>query len=141
MPETSNPAAEKWTGGCRCKKIQFTVTGKPDWPHGCSCPDCKTRGGGPMQWWIGFPLDGLTWTNNVEPTWYDTFPGKTKRGFCPNCGSNLAAFDYGDTTIGINVPALDQQDDPRLVPIAQSFRGDAVAWLPQIVDNQHSTAD
>jgi hypothetical protein len=42
--------------------------------------------------------------------------------------------------IGINLSALDDQDDPRLVPINQSFRGDAVAWLAQVPDTQHSTA-
>jgi hypothetical protein len=138
---TTHPAGdnETWTGGCRCGKIRFTVAGEPDYPHVCSCTDCKVRGGGPMQWWVGFPLAGLTWTGEQEPTWYDTFPGETKRGFCATCGSHVAALDYGDDTIGINVTALDQHDDPRLTPVNQSFRPDAVSWLPQVPDTQHST--
>jgi hypothetical protein len=130
-----------WTGGCLCQNIRFQVTGEPDYPHVCSCQHCQKRGGGPMQSWIGFPLEGLRWIGDGgEPTWYDTFPGETKRGFCPTCGSHIAAFDYGDSTIGINLTALDHQDDPRLVPINQSFRGDAVPWLAQVPDTQHSTA-
>ncbi|QOC93499.1 hypothetical protein [Micromonospora craniellae] len=50
----------------------------------------------------------------------------------------MAAFDYGDTLIGINLTALDDQDDPLLVPVNQSFRDDAVTWLPQVPDTQHS---
>ncbi|WP_141723235.1 hypothetical protein [Micromonospora matsumotoense] len=53
---------------------------------------------------------------------------------------SVAAFDYGDTLIGVNLTALDDQDDPLLVPVNQSFRGDAVTWLPQIPDTQHSTS-
>ena len=134
-------ATQDRTGGCLCGKIRFVVTGEPDYPHVCSCTHCQKRAGGPMQSWVGFPLAGLRWTGEGgEPTWYDTFPSETKRGFCPTCGSHVAAFDYGDTTIGINLSALDNQDDPRLVPVNQSFRGDAVPWLPQVPDSQRSTS-
>ncbi|MFG1648451.1 GFA family protein [Micromonospora sp. NPDC049275] len=139
MSEESG-ATEESTGGCLCKKIRFVVVGKPDYPHVCSCPHCQKRAGGPMQSWVGFPLAGLRWTGEGgEPTWFDTFKGETKRGFCPTCGSHVAAFDYGDTTIGITISALDNQDDPRLVPVNQSFRDDAVDWLPQVPDTQPST--
>jgi len=140
---TVDPTAdtESRTGGCLCGKIRVTVTGEPDYPHVCRCTHCQKRAGGPMQSWVGFPLAGLRWTGDGgEPTWYDTFEGETKRGFCPTCGSHVAAFDHGDTMIGINLSALDDQDDPRLVPVNQSFRGDAVSWLPQVPDTQHSTA-
>ncbi len=127
-------------GGCLCGNIRFTVTDEPDYPHVCSCPHCQKRAGGPLQSWVGYPLAGLTWTGEGgEPTWYDTFKGETKRGFCPICGSHIAAFDYGDTTIGINLSALDEQDDPRLTPVNQSFRDTAVPWLDQIPDTQHSS--
>ncbi|GAA0546624.1 GFA family protein [Paractinoplanes ferrugineus] len=139
MPKKSTAATETWTGTCLCGAIRFTVSGEPDFPHLCSCSHCKTRGGSPMQWWIGFPLSSLTWTGEGELTWYDTFPSGTKRGFCPVCGSHIAALDYGDTTIGINVPALDNHDDPRLVPTSQSFSDDAVTWLPRVTAGQHST--
>jgi hypothetical protein len=139
MPEPTADAQVR-TGGCLCGKIRFVVAGDADYPHVCSCPHCQKRAGGPMQSWVGFPLEGLRWTGDGgEPTWYDTFPDETKRGFCPTCGSHVAALDYGDTTIGINVSALDHQDDPALVPVNQSFRGDAVSWLPQVTDTQHST--
>jgi hypothetical protein len=94
------------------------------------------------QWcpWAAFPLQGFAWTGEGgEPTWYDTFPGKTERGFCPTRGTHIVAFDYGDTWMGVNIPALDQPDTAGLVPVNQSFRGDAVSWLEQVPDTQHST--
>ncbi|WP_433221615.1 GFA family protein [Dactylosporangium sp. CS-047395] len=139
MPDTAADTNGR-AGGCLCGKIRFVVTGEPDYPHVCSCIHCQKRAGGPLQSWVGFPLDGLRWTGDGEPTWYDTFPGETKRGFCPTCGSHLAALDYGDTTIGINLSALDNQHDPHLAPVNQSFRSTAVAWLPQVPDTQLSTA-
>jgi hypothetical protein len=139
VPDTTTDA-EARTGRCLCGKIRFFVIGEPDYPHVCSCTHCQQRAGGPMQSWVSFPLAGLRWTGKGgEPTWYDTFKNETKRGFCPTCGSHLAAFDYGDTAIGINLSALDDSDDRRLVPVNQSFRSDAVTWLPQVPDTQHHT--
>ncbi|MGW1976622.1 GFA family protein [Streptomyces sp. NPDC001889] len=128
------------TGGCHCGKIRFTAAGAPDYPHTCSCPDCQKRGGCPMMSWVAFPLDGFAWTGEGEPKWYDTFPGETRRGFCPDCGSHVAAHDYGDTWMGVNLPALDHPDGPGLVPVNQSFRDTAVTWLPQVPDTQQHTS-
>ncbi len=127
-------------GGCLCRKIRFAVTGEPDDPHICACPHCKKRAGGPFQWWVGFPLQGLKWTGD-EPTWFDTYPGETRRGFCPTCGSSIAALDYDDNTIiGINTTALDDQDDPCLVPVNLNRLSDAAPWLAQ-PGTKHATGD
>ncbi|MGW8982358.1 GFA family protein [Streptomyces parvus] len=72
------------SGGCLCGKVRFTVTGPVDDPHICACEHCARRSGSPFQWWAGFLMPGLEWTG-AEPTWYDTHPGKTARGFCPDC--------------------------------------------------------
>ncbi|MER5439121.1 GFA family protein [Streptomyces sp. NPDC002790] len=128
------PAAQKRTGGCLCGKIRFTVKGEAVYPHTCSCPHCKRLGGGPMMWWAGFAPENVIWTNGVEPTWYTTFEGEAQRGFCPNCGSRLAAIDKDVPELGIVVTALDDTSGADLVPVNQSFRDDAVAWLDQVPD-------
>lgn len=88
-----------------------------------------------MMSWVAFSLDSFEWTGEGgEPTWYETFRGETKRGFCPTCGSHVAAIDSGDTWMGVNIPALDEPDGDEFVPVNQSFRGDAVSWLPQVPD-------
>ncbi|MFE7804520.1 GFA family protein [Streptomyces sp. NPDC057430] len=71
------------SGGCLCGKVQFTVTGEPDYPHTCSCQDCQGLSGAPMMSWVSFPLDGLAWSG-AEPSWHYTWPD-SKRGFCPSC--------------------------------------------------------
>ncbi|MFF4450149.1 GFA family protein [Streptomyces sp. NPDC001502] len=142
MSATSDTVAAHRSGGCHkdCGRIRFEAKGGPDYPHTCSCRDCKKRGGAPMMSWVAFPLDGFEWTGEGgEPTWYDTYPGKTKRGFCANCGTHIAAYDYGDTWMGVNIPALDEPDGEGLTPVNQSCRGEAVPWLGQVADTQHNT--
>ncbi|MFD9591656.1 GFA family protein [Kitasatospora sp. NPDC059973] len=122
------------TGNCLCGKIRFTVTGPVDDPHVCNCAHCAKRSGSPFQWWVGFPADGLKWTGEGgEPTWYDTYPGKTTRGFCDRCGTHIAARDYGDDTmIGILATALDHYGtDPALVPTNLNRVAEAADWLAQ----------
>ncbi|MFE4304733.1 GFA family protein [Streptomyces sp. NPDC056891] len=139
MSETVAAAAatgsepEARSGSCLCGKIRFTVTGPVDDPHVCNCRDCAKRSGSPFQWWVGFPADGLEWTGEGgEPTWFDTYPGKTARGFCGTCGTHIAARDYGDdaTIIGILATALDHYDtDKALVPTNLNRVAEAAGWL------------
>ncbi|MFF0540570.1 GFA family protein [Streptomyces coelicoflavus] len=76
--------AEVRTGGCLCGRIRFTAQGPAVFPHTCECDHCQKLGGTPVMWWVGFKT--ITWTGEGgEPTWYETFPGEAKRGFCPSC--------------------------------------------------------
>jgi len=121
------------SGGCLCGLIRFTVTGPVDDPHVCNCTHCAKRSGAPFQWWVGFRADGLEWTGEGEPAWFDTHPGKTARGFCGRCGTHLAARDYGDDTmIGFLATALDDYGtDPALVPTNLNRVAEAAPWLAQ----------
>jgi hypothetical protein len=133
MPETeATTGSDVRSGGCLCGKVRFTVTGPVDDPHVCACEHCAKRSGSPFQWWVGFRTPGLAWTGAAEPTWFDTHPGKTARGFCPACGSHIAARDHGDDTItGILVTALDHPADPVLVPTNLNRLPEAAPWLAQ----------
>ena len=138
MNAPSDTAAAPREGGCLCGKIRFAASGEPDYPHTCSCKHCQRLSGGPMMSWVSFPLDGFAWTTGSDAlSWFYTFKGETKRGFCSTCGSQVCALDDGGTTIGITLSALDSAEG--LDPVNQSFRQDAVSWLPQVPDRQHST--
>ncbi|WP_405824462.1 GFA family protein [Streptomyces sp. NBC_00838] len=127
------------TGGCLCGRIRFITRGPAVFPHTCSCPHCQKLGGGPMMWWAGFAPDDVIWTGQGrEPTWFETFEGEAKRGFCPRCGTRLAAIDSDVPELGINVTALDDTSDHDLIPVNQSFRSNAVHWLSQVPDAQNS---
>ncbi|MFI9748229.1 GFA family protein [Streptomyces sp. NPDC052494] len=136
--EGAETAAER-TGGCLCGRIRFTTRGPAVFPHTCACRHCQKLGGTPVMWWVGF--EKVTWTGEGgEPTWYETFEGEAKRGFCPACGSRLAAIDSDIPEIGINVTALDDTSCPDLVPIHASSRDNAVHWLPSVQKVEHGTA-
>ncbi|WP_078891036.1 phosphotransferase [Streptomyces sp. NRRL S-350] len=120
------------------------MTGEPEDPHICGCAHCSHRSGSPFQWWTGFPLTGLSWTGeHGEPAWYDTHPGKTKRGFCPVCGSHIAALDYGGTAVvGILVTALDDHRvDPAHVPLNQNRLNEAAPWLAPAATRHQEPVD
>lgn len=139
MNTTPAENADERTGGCRCGLIQFTVTGPAIYPHTCSCVDCQKLGGGPMMWWAGWPAEGIAWSGWDSIKWFETFKDEAKRGFCPECGTRLAAIDSDIPEIGINVTALNNTSGADLVPVNQSFRETAVAWLPQVPDAAAST--
>jgi hypothetical protein len=141
MNATLDVAATKGlrSGGCLCGWIRFTVNGEAVYPHTCSCGHCQKLGGGPMMWWAGFAPDDVTWTGEGgEPTYFETFEGEAKRGFCPRCGSRLSGIDSDIPELGIVVTALDDTSGDDLVPVNQSFRDNAVHWLPQVPDTHTS---
>ena len=118
-----------YEGGCLCGRIRFRGDAEAGWPHVCSCPHCQRLAGGPLTAWVDFPLAKFEWTGGSEPTWYHTFP-TTKRGFCPTCGSLVAALDEGSDVMGITMMALD--DHSALTPVHQSCKETAVPWLPVV---------
>ncbi|MCX5418077.1 GFA family protein [Streptomyces sp. NBC_00059] len=135
--QVAETAGER-TGGCLCGRIRFTTRGTAVFAHTCACGHCQKLGGAPLMWWVGF--ETVTWTGESEPTWYETFEGEAKRGFCPTCGSRVAAIDSDIPEIGINVTALDDTSGPDLVPIHASFRDNVVHWLRPVPETEHSTA-
>jgi len=124
------------TGGCLCGDIRYRAGGEPIDPHVCSCEHCKRLGGAPMMAWVSFPLASFSWVAGTdgmvrELSWYHTYP-TSKRGRCPRCGTQLCALDDGATTIAMTIFSLNDHASPALIPRGQSYRGDAVSWLPQI---------
>ncbi|MFE6977118.1 GFA family protein [Streptomyces sp. NPDC057682] len=115
------------TGGCLCGRIRFTALGPATFAHTCACAHCQKLGGTPLMWWVGFGT--VIWTGTSEPTWYETFEGEAKRGFCPTCGSRIAALDSDIREMGINVTALDDTSRTDLVPVHASFHENTVPWL------------
>ncbi|WTZ55065.1 GFA family protein [Nocardia sp. NBC_01388] len=115
-------------GGCLCGNIRFSATGAPDFPHLCSCEHCQRLSGAPVMSWVSFPSEGFEWTGpGGEPTWFETFP-QICRGFCPSCGSTMASKGDEEGLVGVTMMSLD--DHTSLVPERQSFRPNAVPWLP-----------
>ena len=117
----------EYTGGCLCRNIRYKVTGKPIFPHFCSCHMCQQWSGSPVVAWVDFPRASLVFDGSGgDPTLYRTCE-TTQRGFCPICGSGICALDDGSEEVSIAVGTL---DDPNLiVPKSQSFPESAPSWL------------
>lgn len=119
------PKGKTYTGGCLCGAITFSITGKPDWPHYCSCTMCQTWSGAPLVGWVDFPAGSVTWLSGT-PKRVRTTP-KTERGFCADCGSGLFAQDDGSEMICMTIGSIKQKNS--LVPESQSYKGSAPKWL------------
>ncbi|MEU2258433.1 GFA family protein [Nocardia xishanensis] len=117
------------SGGCLCGNIRYQASGNLTFPHLCSCGHCQRLSGSPVMSWVDFPREGFEWSGpGGEPVWYNTFPD-SQRGFCGICGSSVAAQDDGDAElVGVTMMSLDDHSD--LTPERQSFRPNAVPWLP-----------
>ncbi|MFE2271398.1 GFA family protein [Streptomyces lavendulae] len=124
-------------GGCLCGAVRFEVPDAPEAPHLCSCPHCQKLSGGPVMSWVSFPVAGLVWTGR-EPVWFYTYAQETRRGRCPECGSQLCAQDDGAAGIAFTFSALDDSSD--LVPAFQSYAHDAVLWLRPVTDTRPTAA-
>ncbi|MBF9069161.1 NUDIX domain-containing protein [Streptacidiphilus sp. NEAU-YB345] len=113
-------------GGCQCGRIRFRASGVPDFGHTCSCAHCRRLSGATEMTWVSFDLVDFDWTGpGGEPVWHHTWPD-SRRGRCPECGSQICALDDGATSIAVTLAALD--DPGELVPVHQSFRDDALLW-------------
>jgi len=124
---------DTYSGGCLCGNIRFTVTGKPTFPHLCSCRMCQTWSGAPTVAWVEFPLEGVSWTGpGGEPSLFRSSQ-KTRRGFCDQCGGTLAAIDDGYDKISLTIATFDEPS--KLVPGKQhSYRKSAPDWLKVEID-------
>ncbi len=124
-------SADACFGGCLCGEIRYEAKGELDFPHLCSCQHCQKISGADAMSWVDFPVEDFHWIGpSGEPKWFDTYPGETKRGFCPECGTSIAAFDYEGTRMGVTIMSLDDPD--HVVPIHQGSASNAPTWRPAI---------
>ncbi|MFD2205560.1 GFA family protein [Kiloniella antarctica] len=119
---------KEFSGGCLCGHIRFQATGKPTFPHLCSCRMCQTWSGAPTVAWVEFPLKNFSWTGpGGEPAKFKSSE-KTQRGFCPNCGGSICAIDEGYDKISLTITTFDEPSV--LVPGKQfSYRKSAPKWF------------
>ena len=75
------------TGSCLCGEIRYRIEGEiREGVSGCHCGQCRKVTGhfsaaAPVPW-DAISVEGT-------PRWYDSTPGKARRGFCATCGSYL----------------------------------------------------
>lgn len=121
--------SEPYTGGCACGAIRYECNAAPMFTWICHCRECQrsTGGGGAVN--AVFVASAVKFTRG-QPKFHDS-PGtsahKTHRGFCPECGSPIAAkADLFPQIHGISAASLDDPD--RLQLVAPIWTSSARSW-------------
>lgn len=114
------------TGGCACGAIRYECNEEPMFTWVCHCRECQRASGGGGMTNVVFTKPQVAFTKG-EPKYYTgtgTSGAATRRGFCPECGSTLAAqADMFPQIQGICAASL---DDPTTVEMAAHIWTDSV---------------
>lgn len=122
------PAASrgKWTGGCRCKAVRYSVAAEPAFVSNCHCWECRGQTGAAFATWIGFTAEQVRFEGEGLRTWEAA--GGVRRGFCGVCGTPISfAADRWAGELHLLVGTLDDPSAAR--PTSDIFMIDAMDWV------------
>ena len=123
MSETS----DQFEGGCLCGAVRFLATGKPKGVYWCHCQSCRQHSGAPVSVFVAFECEKYRVLKG-EISKFDSTPGRTRRGFCAQCGSTLTCESLpGPTETHFHVGAFDQAD--QFEPGRQYFSDERLPWF------------
>src|SRR4029078_7784573 len=118
-----------FSGGCACGSIRYESTSKPTMMLHCHCRDCQRSSGGPFSSFVVLPVDACKLLQ--DSLRFHASPsergGKTRRGFCPDCGSPICGQPESlPQIIAIRVGSL---DDPTWFDAKMDvWTSDAHSW-------------
>ena len=88
----SDPELVNLSGGCQCGAMRFKVTGTILQSSVCHCRMCQKCTGAVLS---GFAkASDFAWTRGGAPKYFQTSEF-AKRGFCPECGTQLTYEPHG----------------------------------------------
>jgi len=120
---------KSYTGGCACRAIRYESPVAPMFTWICHCRECQrsTGAGGAVN--TVFDATDLKFTEGQPKYHQDTGTSgqKTHRGFCPECGSPIAAkADMFPQIQGISAASFDEPE--RLKLVANIWTSTAPPW-------------
>lgn len=118
-----------YSGGCLCRKIRYQLSGKPSFPHFCSCDDCQRWSGAPVVAWVDFPRESLVWLGTGGKPSIIKSSEQTSRGFCSSCGSSLSAWDNNSDSDSVSITISTMDDPNMIIPKSHSYPKMAPKWL------------
>ena len=74
-------------GGCLCGRIRYEVSPESDEGYYCHCRMCQLAFGNTRAAFINVPQTAVRWL--TEPPKLHASSSFARRGFCPDCGTNL----------------------------------------------------
>ena len=118
----------KYSGQCLCGEISYSVDIEPMFTGNCHCKDCQRSSGSAFIPAMIFPEKNVAVSGEVKYFESQADSGHMhKRGFCPNCGSQLfARFSNMPGGLGIKAGTLD--DSSNYVPKLDFHVGSAAPW-------------
>jgi hypothetical protein len=97
-------------GGCACGAIRYESTAEPIVMLHCHCRDCQRASGGPFTSFVIVPVEAFKLLQG-SPRFHASpseAGGKTRRGFCADCGSPVAVkTDAAPQIVAIRTASLD----------------------------------
>ena len=124
-------------GGCACGSIRYECKSEPILAYKCHCRACQRASGSGFLAILWVHSDKLDLTAN-EPRYYavDGDSGRQlKRGFCPECGSNVLLQPRLPGVIGIVASSLD--DPSEFKPQQEIWTSSAQPWDTLDTNLQH----
>lgn len=118
----------KYFGQCLCGEICYSVEIEPMFTGNCHCKDCQRSSDSAFIPAMIFPEKDVVVSGEVKYFESQTDSGNIhKRGFCPNCGSQLfARFSNMPGMLGIKAGTLN--DSSNYVPKLDFYVGSAAPW-------------
>ena len=118
----------KYSGQCLCGEISYSVDIEPMFTGNCHCKDCQRSSGSAFIPAMIFPEKNVAVSGEVKYFESQADSGHMhKRGFCPNCGSQLfARFSSMPGMLGIKAGTLN--DPSNYVPKLDFHVGSAAPW-------------
>ena len=118
----------KYSGQCLCGDIQYSVASEPVFAGNCHCKDCQRASGSAFVPAMVFRESNVVVSG--EATYFESLASSGnvhKRGFCPNCGSQLfARFGHLPGMLGIKAGTLN--DASHYAPMLDFYVASAPAW-------------
>jgi hypothetical protein len=118
-----------FSGGCACGSIRYESAAEPIVMLHCHCRDCQRSSGGPFSSFIVLPSEAFKLLQG-SLRFYGSpseMGGKTRRGFCPECGSPIVVKPESlPQLVAIRAASLD--DPSWFNPQVDVWTSDAHPW-------------
>lgn len=97
------------TGGCLCGAVRYRLARVPDDVAHCHCSLCRRASGAPVVTWATLARADLTLVAG-RPHWYRSSQ-RSRRGFCPDCGTQLFFAQDAEAPVDLADPASAEAGD------------------------------
>jgi hypothetical protein len=99
------------SGGCHCGAVKYNLKASPLSVQHCHCESCRKSTGALHATFGVMRLDKVEINGDENLTKYRTSPDFEQQ-FCRTCGCNLFAYFEDDSLFLVNLPTLDDGQDP-----------------------------